>query len=381
MMITRELTATLQSRFFQKKAIVLVGARQVGKTTLLRSLADDARAAGKKSIFINCDEPDRRQQLALPDSAKLGALVGDADFVFIDEAQRVQDIGLTLKLLIDTFPKKQIVVSGSSALELSNRVNEPLTGRKYDFHLFPLSKRELVAHAGALEENRLLENRLIYGTYPDVAGNPGNERELLAELATSYLYKDIFAFQDIRKPAVLETLLRALALQIGGEASLTELAQTCGLNVLTIRRYLDLLEKTFIVFHLPSFSRNARTELRKSMKFYFYDNGIRNALLSNFSPLPLRADTGALWENYLMSERQKRLHYDRTGARGYFWRTHQQQEIDYIEEKDGVLSAFEFKWNPAQKAKLPATFAAHYPNAKFAVVNRENHQDFLLPAP
>jgi len=379
-MIARELSSTLQSRFFQKKAIVLVGARQVGKTTLLRSLADDARATGKKSIFLNCDEPDTRQQLALPDSTKLGALAGDADFVFIDEAQRVQDIGLTLKLLIDAFPEKQVVVSGSSALELSNRINEPLTGRKYDFHLFPLSKKELVAHAGALEENRLLENRLIYGAYPDVASNRGHERELLAELASSYLYKDIFAFQDIRKPAVLETLLRALALQIGSEASLCELAVTCGLNVLTIRRYLDLLEKTFIVFHLPSFSRNARTELRKSMKFYFYDNGIRNALISNFSSLALRTDTGFLWENYLMSERLKRIHYDRSGAKGYFWRTHQQQEIDYVEEKDGVLSAFEFKWNAAQKAKLPATFATHYPDAKFTVVNRENHQDFLLPA-
>jgi len=377
-MIQREILPLLQERFFRKKVILLVGARQVGKTTLLRAIAADATAGGRKCVFINCDEPDTRLQLSLPTSTQLGALTGDADFVFIDEAQRVQDIGITLKLLVDTFPEKQVVVSGSSALELSNTINEPLTGRKYDFSLFPFSVRELVAAGSAQTEKRLLETRLVFGTYPDIVNNPGHERELLGELASSYLYKDIFAFQDVRKPALIETLLRALALQVGNEASYGELARTCGINVLTVRRYLDLLEKTYIIFHLPAFSRNIRSELKKSVKFYFYDNGIRNALLANFSDATNRPDIGALWENFLVSERLKRNAYGGVWANSWFWRTKQQQEIDYLEERDGQLSAFEFKWNPAAAVRLPRTFSAAYPSAAFAVVHRDNFDEFLL---
>ncbi|MDR1817299.1 MAG: ATP-binding protein [Puniceicoccales bacterium] len=396
-MIQREILPLLQERFFRKKVILLVGARQVGKTTLLRAIAADATAGGRKCVFLNCDEPDTRLQLTLPTSTQLGALTGDADFVFIDEAQRVQDISITLKLIVDTFPEKQVVVSGSSALELSNTINEPLTGRKYDFSLFPFSVRELVAAGSAQTEKRLLETRLVFGTYPDIVNNPGHERELLGELASTYLYKDIFAFQDVRKPALIEILLRALALQVGSEASYGELARTCGINVLTVRRYLDLLEKTYIIFHLPAFSRNIRSELKKSVKFYFYDNGIRNALISNFNPPALRTDTGALWENFLVAERVKRVRGARTDTGTYFWRTHEQQEIDFVEEDrgalDGVvsggtssdgtaragssLSAYEFKWDANRTLRPPSAFATYYPDAKWTVVTPANYLDFV----
>jgi predicted AAA+ superfamily ATPase len=374
-MISRTLTKFLQERFFKRKAIVLVGARQVGKTTLLNALA---AANTSKTLFLNCDEPDIRERFLLPNSAQLRALVGENEIIFIDEAQRVKDIGITLKLLIDLFPTRQIVVSGSSALELSNRINEPLTGRKFDFRLFPLSTAELVAHTDALTETRLLEHRLIYGMYPDVVNNPGMERELLGNLASSYLYKDIFVFQDIRKPEIIERLLRALALQVGQEVSNSELAQLLGIDVLTVRRYMDLLEKAFIIFHLSSFSRNVRNELKKSQKIYFYDNGIRNALIANFTPLPLREDTGRLWENFLISERIKQNQNLLRNAKSYFWRTTQQQEIDYIEEKDGVLSAFEFKKKAGKRANCPATFSNNYPGTAFTVITQENYMEFLM---
>jgi len=374
MTVKRDLEKTINSRLFKRKVIVIVGPRQVGKTTLLQLIAE---SSNKRKLFLNCDEPDIRRKLDLPTSSQLKALIGDAELVFIDEAQRVKDIGITLKLLIDTIPEKQIIVTGSSALELSNSINEPLTGRKYEYKLFPFSFGELSKNQGLMEESRLVEHRMIYGMYPDVVNNQGNEREILTNIASSYLYKDIFEFQDIRKPEIIEKLLQALALQIGNEISFHELSQLVGVDSATIQRYIDLLEKSYIIFHLRSFSRNVRNELKKSRKIYFFDNGIRNALISNFNPMAIRNDVGALWENFLISERMKRNQYSQNFASSYFWRTTQQQEIDYIEDNDDLLSCFEFKWNPGKKAYLSSTFSSNYPKSTFKVINQDNFNEFI----
>lgn len=372
--IKRELEQIVNARLFKKKAIVVVGPRQVGKTTLLNQIA---RASTRKVLFLNCDEPDVRNKLYLPSSAHLKTLLGNSELILIDEAQRVRDIGVSLKLLIDNFPEKQVIVTGSSALELSNSISESLTGRKYEYKMFPFSNKELTDSNGQLSETRLLEHRLIYGMYPDVVNNPGNEREILTNIVSSYLYKDIFEFQDIRKPEVIERLLQSLALQVGNEVSFNEISQILGIDTGTVQRYIDLLEKSYILFHLRSFSRNVRNELKKSRKIYFYDNGVRNALISNFNSLSIRTDIGSLWENYLVSERFKRNNYSLNYAGCYFWRTTQQQEIDYIEERDGVLNCYEFKWNQNKKAKLTSTFSSNYKDSTFTLVNSENYLDFI----
>lgn len=373
-MIQRQLVKIVESRLFRKKAIIIVGPRQVGKTTLLKMLADKS---DRRVLNWNCDEPDVRQKLTEPTSTQLGAETANADIIFIDEAQRVQNIGITLKLLTDNFPDKQIVVTGSSALELSNSINEPLTGRKYEYVMFPISAEELIDNHGAQVERRLLERRIIYGSYPEVITNEGDEKEILTNIVGSYLYKDIFSFQDVRKPEIIEQLLQALALQIGSEVSFNELGKLVGLNSLTVQRYIDLMEKSYIIFHLRSYSRNVRSELKKSRKIYFYDNGVRNAILGDFKPLDLRQDNGALWENYIIGERLKHNAYNMFYGKSYFWRTIQQQEIDYIEDVDGTLHAYEFKWNTTRQPRLTETFARNYPNHTFSVVTPNNYQDFL----
>ena len=346
----------------------------MGKTTLLKMLANEY---DRKVLVWNCDEPDVRRKLAEPTSTMLGNETAGYDIVFIDEAQRVQNIGITLKLLIDNYPEKQVVATGSSAIEHSNSINEPLTGRKYEYVLFPFSVEELVKENGIQEERRLLERRLIYGAYPEVVNNPGEERETLTNLVSSYLYKDIFAFQDVRKPEIIEQLLQALALQVGSEVSFNELGRLLGLNSVTVQRYIDLLEKSYVIFHLRSFSRNVRSELKKSRKIYFCDNGVRNALIGDYKPLALRTDTGALWENYLISERMKHNAYNAFYGKSYFWRTQQQQEVDYIEDYDGVLHAYEFKWSGTKQPRLTDTFMKNYPDHTFKVVNRDNYLDFI----
>jgi predicted AAA+ superfamily ATPase len=374
MNIARELEQIIDSRLYKKKAIVVVGPRQVGKTTLLNQIAQNSV---RKVLFLNCDEPDVRKKLDMPSSIQLKALIGNAELILIDEAQRIRNIGITLKLLIDSFPEKQIVVTGSSALELSDSISESLTGRKFEFRMYPFSNKELTDANGLLNESRLLEHRMIYGMYPDVVNNQGNEREILTNIVSSYLYKDIFEFQDIRKPEIIERLLQALALQVGNEVSFNELSQMLGVDTATVQRYIDLLEKSYILFHLRSFSRNVRNELKKSRKIYFYDNGIRNALISNYNPLSIRTDTGALWENFLISERLKRNNYSLNYSGHYFWRTTQQQEIDYIEERGGKLNCYEFKWNQNKKATLSSTFSSNYPDSTFTLINFNNYMDFI----
>jgi hypothetical protein len=374
MQIPRLLLQIVESKIGEGKAIIIMGPRQAGKSTLLHELA---RTTDRKHIFLDCDEPDIRQILTNTTSTALKNLIGEATLVLIDEAQRVKNIGLTLKLFTDRIPGVQVVVTGSSSFELSNEINEPLTGRKFEYLMLPLATAEMIRHHGALDEKRLLPTRLIFGMYPEIVSKPGRAVELLKGLATSYLYKDIFTFYDVRKPEILEQLLRALALQVGSEVSYHELAQTLRTDQSTIQRYLDLLEKSFVVFRLPAFSRNLRNELTKTRKVFFYDNGIRNAILGNYSLLPSRTDAGALWENFLVGERLKWLQTHRSHTQTYFWRTTEAREIDYLETFDGQIHAYEFKWNPVSKVSFPKPFLNAYPEAQTQIVHPENYLDFL----
>lgn len=374
-MIERILFETLKNKLKNGKAIILTGPRQVGKTTLLKKIQENFEGS---SIWLNCDEPDIRQQLTNVTSTQLRILIGKADLVLIDAAQRVKNTGLTLKLLVDNFPEKKVIVTGSSALELSNEIKEPLTGRKFEFNLLPFSTEELVNNFSTLEEKRLLEHRLIYGQYPEVILNEGDEESILRNICDSYLYKDVFSYQDVRKAEVISSLLEALALQMGSEVSYHELAQLLKIDQATVARYIDLLEKSFVVFRLRALSRNVRNEIAKSRKIYFYDNGIRNALIRNYQPLGLRSDKGALWENYLVNERIKFLKYHQRQVNQYFWRTNQQQEIDYIEEENGAFSVYEFKFSPNAKGRFSQTFLQNYNVAKTATVHTENYFDFVM---
>ncbi len=372
--IPRKLETIIQNRLFTGKAIVLLGARQTGKTTILKKLL---QTHGEKALYLNADEPMVREQLENAGSDRLKMIIGKKNLFILDEAQRIKNVGLTLKLITDELKDVQLIASGSSSFELTQEISEPLTGRKWEYQLFPISWQELAAHTGFLQSRMQLEQRLIFGMYPDIFNYPGDERQVLTELISSYLYKDLFTYQGIRKPDRLDKLLRALALQVGNEVSYSELASTLGVNKNTVMTYIELLEKVFIIFRLQPLSRNLRNEINSSRKIYFYDNGVRNAIIGNFNVLNLRQDTGALWENFLMSERLKNLHYTGWWGNRYFWRTRQQQEIDYVEEHDGLFSAYEFKWNPKAKVHFSKTFRAVYPNSNFETIIPENFERFL----
>jgi hypothetical protein len=328
-------------------------------------------------LFLNGDDFDTQAILENSGEMRLRQLIGSHQTVFIDEAQRVPNVGLLLKIIHDRIKGVRVVVSGSSALELSSSVNEPLTGRKWEHHLYPISWNELVGHTGYLAAKQQFELRLIYGMYPEVINSLGDEQAVLRQIASSYLYKDLLNYHGIRKPEMLSKLLVALALQVGSEVSYNELSNLLRIDRATIEQYIGLLEQAFVVFRLSPFSRNLRSEISSSRKVYFYDNGIRNAIIDNFNPLSLRNDTGALWENFLISERMKRNHYAEAHGKRYFWRTHAQQEIDYLEEYDGQLHAYEFKWNSKAKARFPRTFTEAYPDASTQVISPDNFEDFL----
>lgn len=373
-MIIRELENKVRMRLFTGKAIILMGARQVGKTTLLKQLF-----FGNDDVYwMSGDDSDVRSLFENISATRLRAVVGNRHVLVVDEAQRITDIGVKLKLVTDQMPEVQLVATGSSSFDLANKVNEPLTGRKWEYRMFPLSFSEMVAHTGLLEEKRMLPHRLVYGGYPDVVTNPGDETVILDQLTESYLYKDILEFDKIHKPDKLMKLLQALAWQIGSEVSYNELAQLCGLDSKTVESYVTILEQAYIIFRLGSFSRNLRNELKYSRKIYFYDNGIRNSLIHNFTQIESRSDAGELFENYMVSERMKHKAVTDNYAGSWFWRTTAQKEVDYIEEKDGQITAFEFKWNPAKKASVPLSFKNAYPEAVFSVINRDNVEDFLL---
>lgn len=373
-MIPRTLEQKIKQDLFKGKAIIIYGPRQCGKTTLIEKIATDS---GLSYLLKNGDEPDTRELFGNITSTNLSTILGNKKLLIIDEAQRIPNIGLTIKLITDNFRDVQVIATGSSAFELAESIREPLTGRKYEHFLFPLSFEEMSAHIGRTEERRLLEYRLIFGYYPDIINHPGEEPRLLNLLSDSYLYKDLFAYEKIKKPSLLVKLLKALALQLGNEVSFNELSRLVGADKETVERYIDLLEKAFVIFTLPAFNRNLRTEIRNSRKIYFFDNGIRNAIIANFSATGLRTDTGALWENFLVSERRKVIGYYDLFGNSYFWRTMQQQEIDYLEDRDGILHAYEFKWNPDKKERIPLTFSKAYPNSIFNVINPKTFGSFV----
>jgi len=370
-MYTRTLFNTINTKIGSGKAIILIGPRQVGKTTLIRKLIQD-----KKHLFLDADDPTVRSILNNPNTEQIRSIIGSNKVVFIDEAQRISGIGLTLKIITDQFKDVQLLVSGSSSFDLSRELNEPLTGRKWEYELYPISWEEFEDYHGYLISEQQLENRLLYGLYPDVLNNPGEEKEILKQLVSSYLYRDILAYSNIRKPEVLEKLVQALALQIGSEVNYNELAQIVGVDKNTVSSYIDILQKGYVIFKLDSFSRNLRTEIKKNKKIYFYDNGIRNMILGNFNSLDLRSDTGTLWENFLISERLKQNTYKNKFTKMYFWRTKQQQEVDLVEEVDGIITGFEFKWNAKKKIRLPKTFVNEY-NANEELINRNNFRKFV----
>ena len=372
-MITRTLDTLTRERMGKGKAIIVFGARQVGKTTLLRQITDS-----NETLWLNGDEPDVRALFDNASSTRLKAIIGPKRTVVIDEAQRIPNIGIALKLIIDNNPDVQVIATGSSSFDLANVINEPLTGRKYELQMYPLSFAELSEHNGLLDEKRMLPQRLVYGSYPDVVNHSGEEREVLQELADSYLYKDILMFDRVKKSEKIVKLLQAIAFQIGSEVSYNELAQLCGLDPKTVDSYIQLLEKSFIIFRLPSFSRNLRNELKFAKKIYFWDCGIRNAVIGNFQQAETRLDIGALFENYVIAERMKQQSYARSFVKSYFWRTSAKQEIDYIEENNGQLTAYEFKWNPRKKASVPSSFSRSYPDAEFKIITRDNYYEFLL---
>jgi len=372
MRFDRILKPQIEKRFHKNKAIILLGARQVGKTTLLNKILE-----GKDFIFLDGDDPTIRRILANPNTEELKNVIGKHQYVYIDEAQRIESIGITLKIITDQFKNLQLIVSGSSSFEIQNSINEPLTGRKWEFLLFPISYKEIENTIGYLKTKQQLQTMLRFGMYPDVLNNKGDEPMVLKNLVNSYLYKDVLALAGIRKPEILEKLLLALALQVGNEVSYNELAQLMGIDKNTVSNYISLLEQSFIIFKLPSFSRNLRNEIKTNQKIYFYDNGVRNTIIGNFDPIELRPDKGALWENFIIAERRKKLFYENSFAKTYFWRTTKQQEIDYLEVEKEVVSAYEIKWNPKKNASPSKTFTATY-GKKFGIINSENFRDFLV---
>lgn len=371
-MYLRSINDSIKNRINKGKAIVVIGPRQVGKTTLIESILES-----KEYLLLDGDDPKTRALLTEPNTEQIKTILGKYKYIFIDEAQRIDGIGITMKIITDRFKDVQLFTSGSSSFDLSNKINEPLTGRKWEYQLFPVSWEEYESYHGFLHAEQNLENRLLYGFYPDVLNNTGDEISILRNLVNSYLYKDILSFADIRKPEVLEKMVQALALQIGSEVNYSELAQTVNVDKNTVSKYIDILEKGYIIFKLNSFSRNLRNEIKTNKKIYFYDNGVRNMVIGNFNPIELRNDKGALWENFLISERVKQIEYKESLVHNYFWRTKQQQEVDFVEENGGKVFGYEFKWNKKKFQKLPKTFIETY-NAESKVIDKDNFREFVI---
>lgn len=370
MQVSRTIIAQLEDQLFKGKVLILYGARRTGKTTLVKHLLGKF---SEKSAYINCELQEYKDALSTTNSGLLAEFIGNRELIIFDEAQHITNIGLVLKVLVDTFPQVQFIATGSSSFELSGMVSEPLTGRSRQFLLLPFSLEEIGQSLNPIQIKANLPNFLRFGLYPQVFTSIGDDKiEELAEISSNYLYKDLFQFEQIKKPDLLFKLLAAIALQTGSESSLNELAQITGTNVHTVKRYLELLEKSFVIFRLHSFSRNLRKELAKSQKIYFYDVGIRNSVIRNFNELNLRTDAGGLWENFCITERIKFNQNHRRFVNTYFWRTYDQKEIDYIEEKDGHLTCFEFKYAEGATGKFPAEFSETYPNSSFKVITPGN---------
>ena len=374
-MINRKIEKNIVENLFKGKVIIIYGARQVGKTTLVKKIADDYKG---QSSYFNCDLISVQDALSIPEANRIKDFLGDHNIIILDEAQRIKNIRLILKILIDTYPELQIIATGSSSFDLANEINEPLTGRKIVFNLFPLSVEEIMGDNGFLYIDSKLEKILRYGTYPDVFFSEDKEAaSKLEEIASSYFFKDILSFDKIKKSSIIVKLLQLLALQVGSEVSYNELASKLGINRITVEKYIDILEQCFILFRINSFSRNLRNEISKAIKIYFYDLGVRNILIKNLNPLDIRNDAGFLWENFCILERMKRNKYNNIFANYYFWRTYNQKGINFIEERDGKLFAYEFKLNK-EHSKAPSIFLETYKNSQYQTINRENYYKFLI---
>lgn len=375
MFIQRTIEATIKNKLVAGKVNLLVGARRVGKTFLLKKIVQDIN---EPYLWLNGDDESTHDLLAERTIANYRRITSGISLLIIDEAQMIKDIGLKMKLMIDEIPNLKIIASGSSVYALSYKVGEPLVGRAFWHKIFPIAQNELKHHESYVDTVRNLEERLIYGGYPEMFQlTTLQEKEAyIKEILNSYLFKDLLVFDEIRSSDKIRTLLKLVAFQLGKEVSYDELGKQLGMSKNTVEKYLDLLSKIFVVYKVGAYSKNLRKELSKSSRWYFYDNGIRNALIDNFKPLSLRNDVGELWENYLMVERLKKNNYEQNFKEIYFWRTYDQQEIDYIEEKNQEIEAFEFKWGNT-KVKIPVAFANAYPEAKFSIISKENYLDFI----
>ncbi len=373
-MIDRSIAVKVEKDFFLGKVIVVLGARQVGKSTLIRELP---LLKNHKVLWLDGENADVHLLLQNPNSERLKQLAGDHTVVVIDEAQKINGIGSILKLFADYIKNVQVIASGSSAFELRNTLNEPLTGRKFEYELYPLSFTEMVQHSSLLQELRQLPQRMVYGSYPEIVTHPEQAERLLRFLSDSYLYKDIFLFKGIKKPEKMLELLRLLAWQIGSEVNSNELARNLGIDNQTVDSYLDMLEKAFVLYKLPAYHTNQRVELKKSKKVYFNDLGIRNALINDFRSVEVRSDSGALFENFVINELRKENAYNGVFANFYFWRNNDQREIDLVVEKNNKLCTYEIKWNPTKKVQLTRSFTNIYGDTDFTVINRDNFFDEL----
>lgn len=374
-MISRMITRKIEEKLFSGKVIILLGPRQVGKTTLLREIVKHRTDA----LWLNADEQDIQALFENATSSRLKNYFGTNKIIVIDEAQTLKDVGIKLKIIFDSIPEIQVIATGSSAFEIKNKTNEPLTGRKWQFQLFPFSFSELVDHHGLIEEKRMIAVRLLYGSYPEIVLNQGQEKDRLKLLVESYLYKDILMYEGLKMPDKLVHLLKLLAFRIGTEINYNNLSKELKIDNSTVEKYIQLLEDSFVIFRLNALSRNHSKELKKGRKIYFFDNGVVNALLGNFNLTENRADIGALWENYVVSELYKKYRYENRWATFYFWRTQDQQEIDLVIEENQTFHAFEIKWSKHAKARLSKTFSRNYEPHTFHIITPDSIEEYLCP--
>lgn len=379
MLLPRALTSIITNKLqASPKGIILYGPRQAGKTTLI---TDVIRQLGVKVLTVNGDQSKYLDVLSSRDGDRLKNLVAGYDMLFVDEAQRIPEIGINLKIIIDTIPSVKIVATGSSSLDLASKISEPLTGRVWTYRLYPMSFLELSHVYNRFELNTHVEERLVYGSYPEIFSHAGDiqKREYLQNLIDAYLYKDMLELGGIRNSTKIRDLLKLIAFQVGSLVSISELGNALEMGKDTVNRYIDLLEKSFVIFRMPGLSRNLRKEITKMGKIYFYDPGVRNMLIDNLKPLKDRNDVGLLWENFLIVERMKRLAYTGGYASTYFWRTHTGAELDYVEETGGKLYGYEFKYG-SKTARAPTSWRAAYPDASFTSINQDTYLPFVLPS-
>ncbi len=379
-MIKRSILDKIERNLFKGKVILIFGTRRVGKTTILEQLIEQYKTQGKKCVYLNCDLLSVKQSLETTNEQILKQRIEGFDIVAIDEAQNVNNIGQTLKIIHDVFPKIQVMATGSSSFDLANKTGEPLVGRSRSFVLYPFSVNELMDAQGAFVADANLDNFLRLGMYPCIYGmSEDDARDELENLVNGYLYKDILAFENIKRSDQILKLLQCLALQVGSEVSFNELSNKLEINANTVKKYIDLLEKCYVIFTLPAFSRNLRNEIagNRTRKIFFYDVGIRNALLGIYQSMDLRNDVGGIWENFCIVECMKKAQREGRRCRSYFWRNYEGREIDYIEEEDGKLKTYEFKYSPNKKAKLPSDFKEAYNVSDLTVINKENWLEHL----